>query len=316
MPVGYQMPPWVGQPAEPSANYATGFQIGVRLGAEQAANQYRQQQILLEQQKQAFENQYAQQKQALEVADVIQKQRAIASYQGMVNQGVDPMRALQFVGPSLGVDPSRVAAIEESRMDREAQRQATQQHWVRQMALAGQRERRLETQGEKRLRLAAERMEAEEQKGVKTKAAKAQAQELAQKREKRMATASIERDTELKALRDALNAANSELKAARTTPKGMLTRQSSYDANIKALEANRLEAAKAVDSRLKELRQNYGLEDMEASTSESLPFDRAGNDTLPDISPQRVRMKSPDGKTGTLPADQVDAAVSQGWTRL
>jgi len=36
----------------------------------------------------------------------------------------------------------------------------------------------------------------------------------------------------------------------------------------------------------------------------------------PPESTGRVRMKSPDGRTGTLPANQVEEAISKGWTRL
>lgn len=123
MPVAYQIPPWVGQPADPAAHYGQGFQIGMRLGAEQAANQMRQQQLLMEQQKMEFEQQYQQQKQALEVSDLIQKQRAHAAYQGMISQGVNPMQALEMVGPSMGVDPERLAGL-----------QMNQERWMAQLA--------------------------------------------------------------------------------------------------------------------------------------------------------------------------------------
>lgn len=123
MPISYPLPPWVGKPADPAAHYATGFQMGMRLGAEQAANIYRTQQQQREQQiyeqqmardlqKQEYERQLKEQQIALQVDEVTRKHQAIADYQGLVQQGMDPMQALQQVGPDLGVSP--VAAYQAS----------------------------------------------------------------------------------------------------------------------------------------------------------------------------------------------------------
>lgn len=157
MPLNYEMPRWVGQPADPAAHYATGMQIGMRLGAEQAANQYRQQQLLMEQQKMAFEQQYAQQKQALEIGEIVQKQRAAAAYQGMVSQGVNPMQALAVTGLSMGMDPDRLASIQANQEYRRAQLSATQEDRAARRAFQREQQTFRETQAEKPKPYVAER---------------------------------------------------------------------------------------------------------------------------------------------------------------
>lgn len=138
MPIPYPLPPWVGKPADPAAHYATGFQTGMRLGAEQAANIFRQQQIFREQQKDEFENQLAAQRQAIEVDKITRKQRAIANYQGLVQNGVDPMSALQAIGPDIA-DPAELIGMQQRQQHQEALMQQQQAQRAAQMDLAGRK---------------------------------------------------------------------------------------------------------------------------------------------------------------------------------
>lgn len=101
-PISYSMPPWIGQGANPAAHYAQGVQIGTRIGAEQAAQQFQQQQMLLEQQKQAFQASLQTEKINLDVADAIRKHQAQNAYAQLVSQGVSPQDALMRAGPAMG----------------------------------------------------------------------------------------------------------------------------------------------------------------------------------------------------------------------
>lgn len=101
-PINYNLPPWIGSGANPAAHYAQGVQIGTRIGAEQAAQQFQQQQMLLEQQKQAFQASLQTEKINLDVADAIRKHQAQNAYAQLVSQGVSPQDALMRAGPAMG----------------------------------------------------------------------------------------------------------------------------------------------------------------------------------------------------------------------
>lgn len=136
--ISYPLAPWVGKPADLAAHYTTGFQMGMRLGAEQAANIFRQQQIFREQQKDEFENQLAAQRQAIEVDKITRKQRAIANYQGLVQSGVDPMSALQAIGPDIA-DPAELIGMQQRQQHQEAMMQQQQAQRAAQMDLASRK---------------------------------------------------------------------------------------------------------------------------------------------------------------------------------
>lgn len=135
----YSLPPWIGDPANPAANYQSGLQIGVRIGAEQAAQQYQQQQLLRAQQQDEFERQFKAQQQEIEIDQITRKQRAIADYQSMLQQGVDPMVALRQVGVAMGESPARIAEIEAMNQRQAAERQATEAWRASQLDLSRQR---------------------------------------------------------------------------------------------------------------------------------------------------------------------------------
>lgn len=171
----YNLPPWVGTPADPAAHYASGMQIGIRLGAEQAANIYRQQQMQREAQhealqaqqyqqqlqrelqKDAFDVAYKDQARQLEIDQITRKHRAVANYQSMIAAGADPMQALMSVGPDMGVSPlevEKINAVNQFKATEEARRRESaaslQSHRkflegakTREMDLMAKRENRL-----------------------------------------------------------------------------------------------------------------------------------------------------------------------------
>lgn len=94
--------PWVGQPADPAAHYGQGFQIGMRLGAEQAANQYRQQRLMAEQQRSAFEAALENQKMNLSIAETIRKHQAQSQFADLMRGGASAEQALMQAGPAMG----------------------------------------------------------------------------------------------------------------------------------------------------------------------------------------------------------------------
>jgi hypothetical protein len=100
--VNYQIPPWLAAPADPAAHYGQGLQIGVRIGAEQAAQRYQQQQMLRAQAQDEFERQYKTEVLNLQVDQALRKQRAQMGFQAAVQQGMNPMEALMAFGPEMG----------------------------------------------------------------------------------------------------------------------------------------------------------------------------------------------------------------------
>lgn len=143
----YAIPPWIGGGADPAQHFSVGMQMGVRLGAEQAAQQFQQQQMLRQQQQDEFERQYKNTVLQMQVDQATRKQQAISSYQQMIQGGVNPIDALRQVGPSMGVDPTHIEQIEETRKMREAQTQALSAYRTAELA-----------QGEKRLALEEKRL--------------------------------------------------------------------------------------------------------------------------------------------------------------
>lgn len=127
MPVNYSFPNWI-QPADPAAHYQAGFALGERLGATQAAQAFQQQQLARELQKDEFERQSQMALMQLKVDEAARQHRANAAYQTMIARGIDPMEALKSVGPEMGVDPSRVMAMQEQRAERQSQQAQTSQY--------------------------------------------------------------------------------------------------------------------------------------------------------------------------------------------
>jgi hypothetical protein len=108
----YPIPPWIAQPADPAAHYAQGFQIGSRIGAEQAAQQFQQQQMLRQQQQDAYEQQYKNTVLQMQVDAATRKHQAINAYTQLVQSGVPSIDAMKQVGPDLGYNPAALAQAE------------------------------------------------------------------------------------------------------------------------------------------------------------------------------------------------------------
>lgn len=269
-----QVPPWI-QPADPAAHYAQGYQIGVHVGAQQAAQAFQQQQLALQQQKelmaqqqQEYEAQMNTQVLNLKAAETARKFQANQAFRARVASGEDPSRVLMELAPDLGESPASILHDQAMRDQQRAMMGFRQQHEERVAGDALARQQQA-------IESLAERVRHDQKIENKPPPDKT----IAEKREKRLSQAAVERDTELKALRDTLNQAEIDLRDHRNTAKGWFQSQKAYDAEIKSLEAGRNEAAKAVDSRLKELRAEYGLDQSaEAPAAE----ERAGDDTMPD----------------------------------
>lgn len=111
----YAIPPWVGQPADPAAHFAQGYQIGVHTGAQQAAQAFQQQQLaqqerkmLMAQQQQEYEDQMNTQVMNLKAAEMARKYQANQAFRTRVASGEDPSRVLMELAPDLGESPSAI----------------------------------------------------------------------------------------------------------------------------------------------------------------------------------------------------------------
>lgn len=109
------IPPWVGQPADPAAHYAQGYQIGVHVGAQQAAQAFQQQQLALQQRKelmaqqqQAVEDEMNTQVLNLKAAETARKFQANQEFRARVGAGEDPASVLMQLAPDLGESPAAI----------------------------------------------------------------------------------------------------------------------------------------------------------------------------------------------------------------
>lgn len=125
-----QIPPWI-KPADEADYLGRGLQIGASMAAQQAQEEYRNQQLMLEQaqaarqaQQDAIAQQQAQARQALlerqfqiEAKQAAEKSQALLGYQEEMKQpGADPLALLLKYGPAMGQQTTSVAAAERARM--------------------------------------------------------------------------------------------------------------------------------------------------------------------------------------------------------
>lgn len=289
----YSMPPWVGRPADPAAHYAQGFQIGVHLGAQQAAHAFQAQQLAQQQQKMAlaqqqqeFENQYQAQVLSLKAGEMARQHQAAQMYSQMVGSGMDPSRALMQLAPELGESPAGIIRAQQAR-DNER----------RMMAFREANQRRLVTNAQAR----------------QQHQAKALAEQIRHNQ-------AIENKPKAAKMSPVNQSILSALTANVKSLNSAITRAQALDPNadVKLLVDQR----NNLMDQLSRFESVSGGEEAPAATEVATPDEEeedtgaVGNNTMPDVSPKRVRVKSPDGKTGTLPADQVDAAVKAGYTLL
>lgn len=288
----YSMPRWVGQPADPAAHYQAGFQIGVHLGAQQAAHAFQaqqlaqqQQRMALAQQQQEFENQYQAQVLSLKAGEMARQHQAAQMYSQMVGSGMDPTRALMQLAPELGESPAGIIRAQQAR-DNER----------RMMAFREANQRRLVTNAQAR----------------QQHQAKALAEQIRHNQ-------AIENKPKAGKMSPVNQSILSALTANVKSLNSAITRAQALDPNadVKLLVDQR----NNLMDQLSRFESVAGGEEAPAATEVVAPDEEedtgaVGNNTMPDVSPKRVRVKSPDGKTGTLPADQVDAAVKAGYTLL
>jgi len=132
MAVG-QIPPWI-KPADEADYLGRGLQIGASMAAQQAQEEYRQQQMQLEtamkqaeMARQAQQDELAKQLQqqqqarlekqfALEAKQAAEKSQALLGYQQAVNSGEDPLKAMLTFGPGMGQQISSAAAAMRAQM--------------------------------------------------------------------------------------------------------------------------------------------------------------------------------------------------------
>lgn len=125
MAVG-QIPPWI-RPADEADYLGRGLQIGASMAAQQAQEEYRNQQLQLEQAQQAIQNQRQAQQDAIQQAlnqqiqarlekqfqieakQAAEKSQALLGYQQDIQGGADPLQAILKYGPAMGQQVSSVA---------------------------------------------------------------------------------------------------------------------------------------------------------------------------------------------------------------
>lgn len=115
MPSAYVIPPWIAEPANPAKFYDSGYQIGVHVGAQQAAQAFKAQQLALEQhkelmreQQQAYEDQMNTQVLNMKAAETARRFQANQEFRARVGAGEDPASVLMQLAPDLGESPTSI----------------------------------------------------------------------------------------------------------------------------------------------------------------------------------------------------------------
>lgn len=269
----YNLPPWLSQPANPAAHYVTGLQIGVRIGAEQASQQFAQQQYLREMQKDEFDRQYKTQARQMEIDEITRKHKAIANYQDMINQGVDPMTALRQAGPDMGVTPDRIEQIDSMRQYRMEQQRATEAYRTGELEL-----------GRDNLELRKQAAEREQQRMDLAAEKEKRIAANAQQRMKQSLTGIISRDSTLKQLQTELESAQRLVADLDAEKPGWFSRTKS---EIAAEKRNTMQdiqdLQRKIAARKSELQGQFSeVATAAGSESEPQPGDVAGDNTMPD----------------------------------
>lgn len=129
------IPPWI-KPADPAAHMAQGMHIGIQIGAQQAEERFKQQQLAARQaqadqemsaqeaaqrfkevqaakneQMAARDQSLAEQKFSLAASSAAQKHQAMQEYQSAVTGGMDPNEAMLKWGPAMSANTGAAAAI-------------------------------------------------------------------------------------------------------------------------------------------------------------------------------------------------------------
>lgn len=302
MPV---LPPWI-KAADPAAHMAQGMHIGIQIGAQQAEERMRQQaaaakqaqfqqemdaqqaaqrfkevQAAKQEQMAARDQALAESKFGLAASDAARKHQAMQEYQSAVTGGMDPNEAMLRWGPAMAANTGAAAAIRAH--ERESRAPIVPQEITLPSGLRGvQMGQQFKYEPSARSGAIAKVPE-----GAKHVPATADVPEhwALPAKDKSELTAyqnTMERDRTEKALEKLRDA------------------QPSWSEDEPPEKANKLTAAqwKTWKGQIDALQKR--IEGIEAPAAKS----------------GRVRVKSPDGKTGSIPADQLDDALAHGYTQV
>lgn len=323
----YPLAPWVGQPANPSANYATGFQLGVHLGAQQAAHAFQaqqmaqqQQRIAMEAQKQELDNAYQAQLLNLKVGEMARQHQAQQMFSTRVAMGEDPSRVLMELAPALGESPS--AILRDQRLRDQARESMAFRNANMQRLIAGQQAR--EQRSDLTAQLARERedrvaAQAKERLDLE-KQSIADRKSLAAQRARQTAEKALLQDPAYLKLQADLNTSTRLLNERIAKGRGMfgLGDKKTLDSEVDALTKRVANSEKAIkDYRDRVITSTPPAAFVNPVQNETTEEDQGvGDDDMPDVSVKRVKVRSPEGKTGTLPENQIEEAIKAGYTRI
>jgi hypothetical protein len=243
----YPIAPWFSQGADPAAQYAQGLGIGVRIGAERAAQQYQQQALLRAQAQDEFEKQYKTQVLNLQVDKAMRVQQAQAGFQQAVQSGMDPSQALMQFGPAMGDSAADIIQAQEMAEYRQQQlgetrdwRQSQEQRWNEDRA--------------SREEVSAENRTSREALQI----ANRESRELLQGENRNLrATMALEKDEALKSLQQQLSDAKLDLEDIRSRQGKWFKGTSQED--IAAAEKAVADAQAGIEARRNELRREFGI---------------------------------------------------------
>lgn len=98
----YPIPTWL-QPADLPSAYAKGLAIGAQIGEQQTRTRLAEAEMLRRNEEAAQEQAYRDSVMALKTQEQLRSAKAQDEYRRLVQGGMEPMKALQMLGPSLGM---------------------------------------------------------------------------------------------------------------------------------------------------------------------------------------------------------------------
>lgn len=309
------IPPWI-KAADPAEHMAVGMHIGVQLGAQQAQEQMHQQQLAakqaefqqqmeMEQAAQRFkevqaaksqqlaaqDQALAQQKYSLAASQIAQKHQAMQEYQSAVTGGMDPNDAMLKYGPMMAANTGAAAAIRAH--ERESRAPTIPKEVTLPSGLSGvlvgnrfQYSPKASTGALAKVPEGTEYVPGDEE------GTPAHWKLPAKPKSEMTAYQNImERDRTERQLEKLLEA-NSSLDLSTDAI------QPQVGKTMSARSVNQWKAAKTKADELRKRLDSFDNPDAPAATQSG-----------------RVRVKSPDGQTGSISADQLDDALAHGYTK-
>lgn len=292
MPISYDQPRWIGPPADPAAHYAQGFQLGVHLGATQAAQMYQQQQLdmqrqhdLMAAQEQMVEKAYQSQVLGMKAQEMARKHQANYEFRSRVASGEDPSQVLMELAPELGENPATIIhdrALESQAADLANYRRANMQRLdqASQERLAAAKEARENALAEKKSEFEKRQTDLEQNRAEK---AREKATQIAQAKSRLLLSAS--KDPEIMAIDEEIKNASAGLEDKSKIHAWFGASDEELRKQITDLKAKRI-------SRLKDFAIENGLEDAlpgETPIAAAAPG-VAGDNTMPDTATSTNRI--------------------------